>query len=50
MTKQCFNNRQLEPENNPECDSLVKDSKTNTNQKNLQQNNPCGCSCEEVTQ
>jgi len=43
------NNRQLEPKENPECGSLEKDSKTNTTQKNSQQNDPCRCSCGEVT-
>ena len=47
MTKN-YNNRQLEPKENPECVSLEKDSKTNTNQKNSQQNN-CNCSCGDVT-
>ncbi len=46
MTKN-HNNWQLEPKKNPECGRLEKDSKTNTNQKNSQQNN-CDCSCEEV--
>jgi len=43
------NNGQLEPKENSECASLEKDSKTNTKQKKSQQNNPCCCSCEEVT-
>ena len=33
------NNGQLAPKENPECASLEKDSKTNTDQKNTQQNN-----------
>ena len=32
MTTQC-NNRQLEPENNPGCNTLVKDSKNCTTQE-----------------
>jgi len=31
MKTQCFNNGQLEPENNPVCTILVKDSKNCTN-------------------
>jgi hypothetical protein len=41
------NNGQLTPKENPECASLEKDSKTNTDQKNTQQTN-CNCSCGEV--
>ena len=43
MTKQCFNNGQLEPKNNPVSAILVKDSK-----KCAEQQNNCNCSCEEV--
>jgi len=49
MSKNSQNNGQLEPKENPECVNLEKDSETNTNQKNSQQNDPCCCSCGEET-